>query len=122
MPHFSARSLAHLATCHPDLQRLAHAAIEKMDFAVICGHRNKADQENAVAQGRSKCHWPTSKHNSYPSLAMDLAPWPIDWDNTKAFKALASVVKETAKELGISIEWAGDWRHFAEYPHFQLVD
>ena len=53
MPTFSAKSLARLAEADPRLQTVFLAAIKDspVDFRITCGHRNKEDQEAAVARG-----------------------------------------------------------------------
>lgn len=120
MPNFSKTSLDRLRTCHPDLQRLMYAVIEDYDFSVLCGHRTEKEQNKAYKEGKSKLRYPASHHNKLPSLAVDIAPYPIDWDNIERFKALAAIVKDKAEELDIEIEWGGDWRTFKDYPHWQL--
>ncbi len=121
MPKFSKTSEERLALCHPDLVRVAHAAIKRFDFAVLCGHRGKEDQEKAFAEKRSKLRWPKSRHNLLPSEAMDLAPYPIDWNDTKRFKTLAMIVLEEAARLGVKLTWGGDWASFPDMPHFELA-
>jgi hypothetical protein len=107
-----------LATCHPDLIRVVTPASKRFKLAVICGHRGKEDQDRAFREKRSKVRWPNSKHNATPSLAVDLAPLPIDWDDEPRFKAMAMVVLEVAKEQGVKITWGGSWGW--DNPHFQL--
>lgn len=120
MPSFSARSRGQLATCHPDLQRLFAEVIKRFDCIVLCGHRNKADQDKAFAEGKSKLRYPQSRHNKSPSEAVDVAPWPIAWTDHARFDALALVVKASAKDLGIEIVWGGDWSGFVDKPHWEL--
>ncbi len=120
MPSFSARSYFQLRTCHPDLVRLFAAVIERTDCTIICGHRNKADQDQAFAGGKSKLKWPKSRHNSLPSQAVDVVPYPIDWNNHQRFEELAVIVKECAAQLGIAITWGGDWTSFRDLPHWEL--
>jgi peptidoglycan L-alanyl-D-glutamate endopeptidase CwlK len=122
MPNFSKRSIEKLSTCHEDLREIMLEAIKETDFAVICGHRGKADQELACAQGNSQTPWPRSKHNKKPSLAVDIVPFPVDWDDTGRFKDLAKVIMRIAEEKGIKIKWGGDWRTFIDMPHFELVE
>ena len=130
---FGRTSLMRLATCHPDLRLLMQAALadSPVDFGIVCGHRGKADQDEAVRLGRSKTPWPTSKHNKLPSLAVDVCPW-IDgayaWSDIPAFRAVAAHVIATARELGIRIRWGGDFNgnglqddRFVDMPHFELV-
>lgn len=122
-------SVKRLRNVHPDLVRLARAAHEDFPLLVVCGHRGKEEQDAAFAAGLSKVKWPTSKHNKIPSLAVDLAPLPLDWSNRKAFEDLAAHVLQVAEKLGIEIRWGGDWNRngstkderFLDYPHFELV-
>lgn len=116
---FGPRSRKSLSTCHPDLQRVAAEAIKHFDFTVLCGHRNKAEQEAAVANGASKLHWPKSMHNSNPSRAMDCVPHPLDWNDADAFKAMAAEIKAAAARVGVKLDWGYDlWKW--DMPHFEL--
>lgn len=83
-------SLQRLTSCHPDLQRLiklVDKGIEEgdlsyagiIDITVLCGWRNKVDQDKAVKDGASKTPWPNSKHNREPSDAVDVAVYPVEW-------------------------------------------
>ena len=119
MPVLSDISRKRLGSCHADLQRLVEMVAEDFPILVICGHRNKADQDAAFAAKASKLKWPHSRHNTSPSEAVDLAPLPLNWNEKKAFKALATLVKAAADKLGVEIEWGGDWA-FYDGGHFQL--
>lgn len=120
MPSFSKLSLERLSTCHKDLQRVAHEAIKVYDFTVLCGHRTKDEQELAFRKGNSKLRFPASKHNVLPSLAMDLAPWPLNWADIRAFTELSDVIKNVAYNLDIPLIWGGDWASFVDMPHYEL--
>ena len=122
---FSARSLFHLATCHEDLKIVVKAVmkLQIMDFSVLCGFRSESDQDKAVAEGRSKDPWPTSHHNKSPSLAVDLAAYPIrgfDDYNSRMTCKLAGLVLREASDRGIPIVWGGEWERFPDIYHFQL--
>lgn len=122
MNKFSQNSLDKLSTCHPDLQLLFNEVIKKHDCMIICGHRNKADQDQAYKTKHSKTPWPESAHNSLPSWAADVIPYPLsDWNDKLLFKTFSDIVKETAKELGIEIMWGGDFKSFYDGPHYELV-
>ena len=120
MPRFSDTSHAKLLTCHKDLQDICNEAIKIYDFAVICGHRTKEEQQKAFDAGFSKVRWPDSKHNKTPSLAVDLVPYPIDWNDRERFQQLAGIIKGIAHSKLIKIEWGGDWK-MQDLPHFQLM-
>ena len=140
MPKFGRKSRERLETCHPDLQTLFNAVIEEIDCSVICGHRNKEDQDKAVASGHSKANYPKGKHNALPSNAIDVAPYPIDWDDLIRFYYFAGWVLAKAKilknvgEISHNIRWGGNWRGFEngvidfkkntfnDLPHFEIIE
>lgn len=132
MSKFSQRSIDRLSTCDPRLQLVLRRAIERIDFVVICGHRNKQEQDAAVFAKTTKLAWPNSKHNSLPSLAVDIVPSPFYaamWKQREPWEALAQVVLQCAAELDVKIRWGGDWNgdgrssdeRFFDGPHFELV-
>jgi hypothetical protein len=92
------------------------------DITVLCGHRSKADQDKAVADGKSKARWPSSKHNATPSKAVDIAPYPIDWDDTARFRALAGHVLAVGEALGVPLKWGGHFKTLVDMPHFELAE
>jgi len=121
MYKFSKRSTDNLASCHPDLRKVAHECIKTFDFTVIQGHRGKADQDKAFAEKKSKLKWPNSKHNKTPSLAFDAVPFPLDWNDKKAFDTMGKHMKDAAKKVGVKIIWGGDFKSFYDGPHFELA-
>lgn len=129
MPTFSSISQARLATCHPDLQKLFSTVIQFWDCSVTAGFRNKADQDAAYHDGKSTKPWPQSKHNSTPSMAVDVYPYPIDFNDEKRMYAFAGFVLGIATSLHLNIRWGGDWNQdhqvknetFIDLPHFELV-
>jgi peptidoglycan L-alanyl-D-glutamate endopeptidase CwlK len=122
MPKFSIKSMQKLSTCDNRLQVLFYEVIKEFDCTILCGHRGEAEQNAAYASGNSKLKYPKSKHNSLPSMAVDVAPYPIDWLDLKRFKELSEVVKKKAAELNIGIVWGGDWKKFPDAPHYELID
>lgn len=130
MPQFSDLSEQRLVTCDERLQRLLREAIKHVDFTVIYGHRTQEEQDDAFRQGASTLRWPKSKHNKQPSLAVDIAPYPIDWSDTARFARLAGYIERIAQEQGVKIRWGGDWNgnyrtkdeRLVDMPHIELVD
>lgn len=129
MAVLSEYSLTRLNTCHPDLQRLVKEAVKHFDCRVLCGHRNQAEQDQAFHDGNSETPWPRSKHNTQPSVAVDVAPYPIDWKDTARFHYFAGFMKGLAVQMGIRLRWGGDWdsdtevkdETFRDLVHFELV-
>lgn len=130
MPSLSARSLERLSLVDIRLQEIVLKAIEITDFSVLEGHRDFVEQERMFREGHSHLRWPESKHNSLPSLAVDLAPYPIDWSDTERFILLAGVMFTLASQRGIELRWGGDWdrdgrmsdESFRDYVHFEIVE
>ena len=129
MPKLSTRSAAKLMTCDTRLQDVVKAAIARIDFTVLCGHRGEIEQNEAYERGFSKLKFPKSMHNSIPSKAVDLAPYPIDWKGLDRFKALMLIVKSEADRLEIKLRFGWDWNgnekadeRFVDWPHVELAE
>lgn len=135
-------SLARLEGVHPDLARVVRRAIalSSVDFAVTEGVRTPQRQRELYAQGRTKpgakVTWTlTSNHFKAPDgygHAVDLVPWPIDWEGPSKFPkfdAIARAMFAAASELGVAIRWGADWdrdgtpreRGESDSPHFELA-
>lgn len=114
-----------LATCDVRLQQFVTALAADVDaglvpgvsdITVLCGYRGKAEQDKAFRDGASKLLYPHSKHNRVPALAVDIAPFPIDWKNLAAFEALRKYALALASRMGIRIRVIS-W----DLPHYELV-
>ena len=130
MPQFSDTSRKRLLTCDSRLIALCSDAIACFDFAVVHGHRTIEEQDLLYAQGRvtdgpivTNLRGGESIHNTYPSRAIDLAPWVrgIDWNNEELFAEMAGVLRYVAWKRGVELEWGGHWTTFKDRPHFQVA-
>lgn len=129
MPNFSDKSLAKLATSDPRLQRVFHEVVRNFDCTILEGHRNRERQNQMVAEGKSQVRWPDGKHNTVPSKAVDVCPYPIVWDDRERQTLFAGFVLATAKAMGVNLRWGGDWDRdtevrdngFDDLVHFELV-
>ena len=89
-----------------------------IDFAVIEGLRTLERQKVLHTAGATK----TLKSRHLTGHAVDLAPYingSIRWDWPLFYK-IADAMKAASKELGITLEWGGDWKSFKDGPHWQL--
>ena len=128
MPNYSQRSAAKLATCDDRLQRVFNEVIKQFDCTILQGHRGEEEQNEKFRNGLSQVRFPDSKHNKQPSLAVDVAPYPIDWHDRERFSYFSGYVKGIARSLDIELRWGGDWdrdtdvkdHNFDDLPHFEL--
>jgi peptidoglycan L-alanyl-D-glutamate endopeptidase CwlK len=128
MASFGKKSQERLNTCDPRLVELFEEVVEHFDCTVIQGYRDEVEQNKAFEDGFSKLKYPQGSHNKYPSLAVDIAPYPIDWKDRDRFHFFAGVVKGIASQMGLNIRWGGDWNsdthtkdnNFDDLPHFEV--
>jgi peptidoglycan L-alanyl-D-glutamate endopeptidase CwlK len=140
MPTYSKTSATRLASCHIDIQVIWNELIKYIDCSVFCGHREEAEQNKAFFDDLSQLQWPDSKHNSFPSMAIDSGPYFVelrntDWEDAKAFAKFAGFAQLLAiqlyeqKKITHVLRWGGDWdmdgrttdQSFSDLPHFELV-
>lgn len=114
------RSLSRLEGVHPDLVKVVKrtADLSDIDFTVLEGLRTVARQKQLVAAGASK----TMNSRHITGHAVDLAvlvKGQVRWD-WPLYHKLAVHVKQAAVDLGIQIQWGGDWKSFKDGPHWEL--
>ena len=128
MPKFGKKSKEHLSTCHEDLQKVFNEVIKHVDCSVLEGHRDEKRQEKLFSEGKTKVHYPMGRHNTKPSRAVDVVPFPVDWKARDRFHLFSGYVIGMARGMGISLRWGGDWNmnfnvddnKFDDFPHFEL--
>ncbi len=125
---------------------LQRAKEKGIDVLIYCTYRSPEEQEVLYMQGRLEQFgitleelnekrvrlglWKLTEReakrkitNAKPwqsfhqyGLAFDCVPLQggkPDWNNIEAYRALGNIASE------IGLEWAGGWRRFREFPHFQ---
>ena len=112
---------------HPDLQKLFLEAVKVRDCSIIEGYRTKDDQDAAFYAGRAKVKWPNGKHNKFPSLAVDVWPYPVPRttdgqidDLSPVWDSFARYVYDVAEKLNIQVIWGGNWESLVDKPHWEL--
>ncbi len=135
-----AKSLAKLEGVHPDLVKVVKRAIQisDQDFMVLEGVRTLKRQKELYAQGRTKpgpkVTW-TLNSRHIPKAdglghAVDLVPYPVDWNTASKFVAISKAMLVAADDLSIPIRWGGNWdgddrpgeKGESDGPHFELLD
>ena len=114
------RSKARLQGVNPDLVKVVERAIKlsEVDFTVIEGMRTLERQRKLVDSGASQ----TMKSRHLTGHAVDLAAWvddQVDW-SWPLYHKIAAAMKQASAQVGVPIEWGGDWANFKDGPHFQL--
>lgn len=115
------KSRERLNTCDPRLIEVIREASEQFELTVLCGHRGEAEQNEAFKKGNSKVQFPNSKHNRTPSLAVDVAPYPIDWNNIGRFLKMVEVIKKVAENKGIKLRFGAEFETLRDFPHIELT-
>ena len=128
MPKFGRKSKKHLVTCDNRLQKLFNEVIKHVDCSVLEGHRDKDRQNKLYEEGKTKVKYPNGRHNRQPSSAVDVTPYPVDWEDRERQTLFAGFVIGVASQMGINLRWGGDWdqdfqvvdNRFDDFPHFEL--
>lgn len=146
---FSQRSLNNLQGVHPKLQAVVHKALAAgmLDFTVTSGVRTQAQQDALFEQGRTTpgvnprqgkplgdpVTWTrNSRHIAQADgygHAVDLDPYPINYEDLARYKALSTIMINAAQSLGVTIVWGGTFKkkkHGKVVPnpdwgHYELV-
>ena len=105
MPRFGKRSKERLKGVDRRLVSVLNELIKIMDVTIIEGLRSEQRQEKLLEQGSTKTKF--SKH--IEGKAVDLAPYPIDWEDRDRFHYMGGMVRGIAKALNLDIRWGGDW-------------
>ena len=149
--NLSQKSLDKMNGVDERLQRVVKRAIQlsKQDFMVLEGVRTREQCMINYGKGRTiaqcvakgvpaqyanpnaaKVTWLNdpfaSKHVT--GKAVDLVPYPVDWNDLKKFDVIAQAMLQASKELSIPIRWGADWdgdgkpreRGESDSPHFEI--
>ena len=142
MPALSQFSMDNLNTCDRRLDIVFRKVAEEYDIRVLEGVRSWARQAQLLAEGKTTKGPGESNHNppkladgtedpDWLSRAVDVVPYPIDWNDAKRFIYLAGLVIGVGRAMGINIRWGGNWdedqviiddQNFDDLPHFEVIE
>ena len=105
MPKFGKRSKERLRGVDARLVNVLNEVVKYFDITVIEGLRSQKRQDELVAEGKSKTKF--GKH--VLGKAVDIAPYPIDWQARDDFHLLGGFVLGVASQMGVNVRWGGDW-------------
>ena len=139
----SKRSLASLEGVDPRLVKVVKRAIEitEQDFVVVEGKRSREQMMINYGLGRTaaqlakfgipasyakpkeaKVTWLNNPFasNHASGKAVDVVPYPVDWNDISKFRTIFAAFQQAADELGVIIRWGGHFQKSKDYPHIEL--
>ena len=135
MPKYSTRSKQRLSTCDERLQKVFNEVIKHVDCSILEGPRSKERQNKRYDEKRTKVKYPNGRHNSNPSKAVDVTPYPVKWEDRERQTFFAGFVLGIARSMGINLRWGGNWdmykengkwevadNRFDDFPHFEIYE
>ena len=152
MAKFGVKSKENLGTCHQDLQTVFYEVVKNFDCSVVYGYRSPEIQFELYKKGRELINgkWVLvdkkkrvtncdgidikSNHNTFPSMAADVCPYPTmysDMNTIRHFAGYVLGVARTLKAYGAiesdivcGIDWDNDNdlsdQSFFDAVHFQI--
>lgn len=137
--HLGRRSRRFLSTADYRFSLICKEGIKIIDFSVTESHRGRRKQNKYFRKGLSKVRFPFGKHNSLPSKAIHIEPWPTKWPDKDdpeypkqlaRFYHLAGIIIGIGESLGYKVRWGGDWnmdgdimdQDFDDLTHFEIRD
>jgi len=89
MPRFGSKSKKILDTCHNDIKKICNEVIKYYDFKILEGTRTLKQQQKYFNDSKSKCDGinKISFHQTYPSCAIDICPYPVDFRKKEKSRA-----------------------------------
>lgn len=116
----SQASLNKLQGVQPQLVAVVQRAIQisPIDFKVVEGLRTLERQKQLLAQKATttlRSHHLTGHAVDLCALVNNQVTYEYQY-----YTQISETMKSAAKELGVVIEWGGDWKTFKDGMHFQL--
>lgn len=121
----NSRDLKDLDPYVANLARKFIAACKKegIDLLVTSTYRDNESQNALYAQGRTKAGRIVTNAKAGQSfhnyrLAFDVVPivnGKPQWNDMRTFQKIGAIGKS------VGLDWAGDWKNFKEYAHFQAT-
>ena len=109
MPKFGKRSLKRLEGVDTRLVSVLNKLFKIMDVTIIEGVRSAEKQLEYFESGKSKIDGIKKKGQHQLGNAVDLAPYPIDWDDRDRMHYMGGILIGIGHMMGYKLRWGGDW-------------
>lgn len=119
MASFGRTSKARMIGLHPDLVRLFEEVVKDFDCTVMQygGLRTPDIQQMLFDKGMSK----TLNSNHLTGNAIDVMPYPVNWNDRETLMRFAAHVYQKAMDMGIRVRWGGTFTGFFDGPHWEII-
>jgi peptidoglycan L-alanyl-D-glutamate endopeptidase CwlK len=123
---FGRKSRERLKGVNTKLVNVCNELIKIMDVTIIEGLRSKERQAELLEKGATKVKY--SRHME--GNAVDLAPYPINWEDRERFHYMGGMVRGIGLMHGVKIRWGGDWdgdgeiadNNFDDLVHIEIIE
>ncbi len=126
--NFSVSSLNVLAGVDSKLRDICIRALElsKVDFGIPStgGFRTAEMQNQLYHNNKSQLDGYEKKSYHQTGKAVDVYAFvdgKASWDKAH-LTTVAAAMLQAANELGVELEWGGNWVSFVDMPHFQIPE
>ena len=109
MYKFGKRSKSRLKGIDPRLREVLDELIKIMDVTIIEGVRSTEKQQEYFKKGKRKIDGIKKKGQHQIGKAVDLAPYPIDWNDRDRFYYMGGMLRGIGHMLGYKLRFGGDW-------------
>lgn len=130
MYKFGRKSRSRLKGVDKRLVAVLEELLKMMDVTIIEGVRSEATQYKYFLDKKSKLDGKNKLSKHQLGRAVDLAPYPIKWEESERFYYMGGMVMAIAKNLGFKVRWGGDWdrdgevkdQSFMDLVHIEILD
>jgi len=130
MYKFGRKSRERLEGVDPRLVKVLKELLKLMDVTIIEGVRSEETQYKYFLDGKSKLDGKNKMSKHQLGRAVDLAPYPIKWEQSERFYYMGGMIRAIAKDLNLKVRWGGDWdsdgetkdQSFMDLVHIEILD
>jgi len=119
MASFGKESRGKLNTVDPKLQRLFEEVVKEFDCTILEGKRTMERQQELYNSIPPRTKTMNSKHLT--GKAVDVMPYPVDWNDRERLEKFALHVYHIAMLQGVRVRWGGTFKGFYDGPHWELI-